>query len=262
MKLDGKVAVITGGASGMGAATARLFVEEGARVVIGDIQDEKGEAVAAELGASVVYTHADVSAGEDLQSLMRSAIDRFGGLDVLFNNAGVALPEGEIIDCTEQLFDRILATNLKSVWVGDEVRVAGHGRSGWRLDREHGLHRGLRALRHEAAYGASKAGIIQLTRVCAIDYAERGIRANCILPRRNPDAPDYDNPVEAVVATPRSWPPSWPIYSRSPAPASPRISPKPRSGSPATIPRSSRARRSSWMGAGLPLLARPHVAAG
>ena len=194
MKLDGKVAVITGGASGMGAATARLFVEEGARVVIGDIQDEKGEAVAAELGASGAYTHADVSAGEDLQSLMRSAIDRFGGLDVLFNNAGVALAEGEIIDCTEELFDRILATNLKSVWLGMKYALPAMVEAGGGSIVSTASIAGLRALRHEAAYGASKAGIIQLTRVCAIDYAERGIRANCICPGGILTPLIYDNP--------------------------------------------------------------------
>lgn len=194
MKLDGKVAVITGGASGMGAATSRLFVEEGARVVIADIQDDKGEAIATELGEAAVYVHADVSAGEDLGNLMRTAVDRFDHLDVLFNNAGVALAEGDIIDCPEDLFDRIIATNMKSVWLGMKYALPAMIESGGGSIVSTASIAGLRALRHEAAYGASKAGIIQLTRVCAVDFAERGIRANCICPGGILTPLIYDNP--------------------------------------------------------------------
>src|SRR5438477_10995840 len=87
-RLDGKVAIITGGASGMGEASARLFVQEGARVVIGDVQEEKARAVAASLGAACVAVRTDVTSGEDVQGLVRTAIDRFGKLNVMYNNAG------------------------------------------------------------------------------------------------------------------------------------------------------------------------------
>ena len=109
-RLDGKVAIITGGASGMGEATARLFVREGAKVVIGDVQEEKGEAVAASLAGSCVYKAADVSSSEDVRALVRTAVDRFGKLDIMYNNAGIGGGEGSIIDCTEEVFDRIQAS--------------------------------------------------------------------------------------------------------------------------------------------------------
>ena len=117
-RLDGKVAIITGGASGMGEATAKLFVQEGARVVIGDVQDEKGQAVAASIGPECVFVRTDVSSSEDVRALVRSAADRFGGLDIMYNNAGIGGGEGSILECTEETFDRIIAVDLKAVWLG------------------------------------------------------------------------------------------------------------------------------------------------
>ena len=117
-RLDGKVAVITGGASGMGEATARLFVSEGARVVIGDLQREKGEAVAASIGPECRFVATDVSSSEDVQGLVNAAVQGFGKLDIMYNNAGIGGGEGSILECSEETFDRIIAVDLKAVWLG------------------------------------------------------------------------------------------------------------------------------------------------
>ena len=100
-RLDGKVAVITGGASGMGESAAQIFVREGARVVIGDTQKEKGEAVANGIGAECKFVATDVSSSEDVRALVRTAVDGFGRIDIMYNNAGIGGGEGSIVDCTE-----------------------------------------------------------------------------------------------------------------------------------------------------------------
>ena len=117
-RLDGKVAVITGGASGMGEASARLFVAEGARVAIGDVQGELAEAVAKSLGDRAIALAVDVSRSADVKRLVDAAVARFGRLDVMFNNAGIGGTEGLIHETSEEVFDRILAVDLKAVWLG------------------------------------------------------------------------------------------------------------------------------------------------
>jgi NAD(P)-dependent dehydrogenase (short-subunit alcohol dehydrogenase family) len=133
MRLDGKVAVITGGASGMGKATASLFVAEGARVVIGDVQAEAVRAVAESLGRECVAVRADVTSGEDVAGLIRTAVERFGKLDVVFNNAGGVLREADgarrataeadgarrrLADMSEDQWNGMIALNLTSAWLG------------------------------------------------------------------------------------------------------------------------------------------------
>src|SRR5262252_3992266 len=108
-RLDGKVAVITGGASGMGEAATRLFVREGARVVIGDVQKDKAEALAAGLDGRAIARVADVSRSADVKALVDLALTRFGRLDVMFNNAGIGGAEGLIHETSEDVFDRIVA---------------------------------------------------------------------------------------------------------------------------------------------------------
>src|SRR5262245_51468397 len=110
-RLDGKVAVITGAASGMGEATARLFAEQGAAVLIADLQDAKGEAAAKQIeaaGGRAAYLHTDVSSGEDVQAMFRRAAELFGGVDVVYNNAGIGFSEGRIGDAAEEDFDRVI----------------------------------------------------------------------------------------------------------------------------------------------------------
>jgi NAD(P)-dependent dehydrogenase (short-subunit alcohol dehydrogenase family) len=181
-RLDGKVAVITGGASGMGEATARLFVNEGARVVIGDIQRAKGEQVAASIGPNCTFLPVDVASSEDVRALVRSAVDTFGRLDVMYNNAGIGGGEGSIADCPEDVFDRIIAVDLKAVWLGMKHSLPYLAANGGGSIITTASVSGIMGMPGQGAYGAAKGGVMQLTRVCAVEYAAHGIRANCICP--------------------------------------------------------------------------------
>ena len=181
-RLDGKVAVITGGASGMGESTAQLFVREGARVVIGDVQREKGEAVAASLGDACVFTSVDVSSSEDVRALVRTAVDRFGKLDIMYNNAGIGGGEGSIVDCSEETFDRIIAVDLKAVWLGMKHALPYLIANGGGSIITTASVSAFMGMPGQGAYGSAKGGVVQLTRVCAIENAGTGVRANCICP--------------------------------------------------------------------------------
>jgi NAD(P)-dependent dehydrogenase (short-subunit alcohol dehydrogenase family) len=181
-RLDGKVAVITGGASGMGEATAHLFVREGARVVIGDVQAEKGEAVARTVGPNCLFVRTDVSSSEDVRALVRTAVDRLGRLDVMYNNAGIGGGEGPIVDCSEETFDRIIAVDLKAVWLGIKHALPFLIANGGGSIITTASISGLVGMQGQGAYGAAKGGVIQLTRVAAIENAAHHVRVNCICP--------------------------------------------------------------------------------
>ncbi len=181
-RLEGKVAVITGGGSGMGEASARLFVREGARVVIGDLQKEKGEAVATSIGPECRFVPADVSVSEDVRSLVRAAVDTFGRLDVIYNNAGIGGGEGPIADCPEEVFDRIIAVDLKAVWLGMKHALPYLIANGRGSIITTASVSGIMGMPGQGAYGSAKGGVMQLTRVCAIENADKGVRANCICP--------------------------------------------------------------------------------
>ncbi len=192
-RLDDTVAIITGGASGMGAAAARAFVREGAKVAIGDVQIEKAEEVAAALGDGCVAVRVDVTSGEDVQALVRTAIDRFGKLDVVYNNAGGGRrPEtgvqsegvGSALthELSEQAWDDTINLNLKAVWLGMKYslpHLIANGGGSIITTASVSAYMGMRG---QAAYGAAKGGVVQLTRVVAIEYAQQGIRANCVAP--------------------------------------------------------------------------------
>lgn len=197
--LQGKVAVITGGAGTLGSATARLFVDEGARVVISDINAERGQALADELGANTLFKQTDVSDPGQMQALVDFAVAQFGGLDVMFNNAGFAgAVHPRLFDDDFADFHQVMSVNLLSVMTGSRfaaMHMAQHG-GGSIINTS-----SLAALTFGPpifTYRAAKTGVIQFSQCIARDVAEFGIRVNCIAPGRIPAGMTFYDMAEAV----------------------------------------------------------------
>ncbi|MCG8346780.1 MAG: glucose 1-dehydrogenase [Chloroflexales bacterium] len=181
-KLDGQVAVITGGASGIGMATVRLFVEEGSRVIIADMQDDQGEQLAAELGSSVAYLHTDVSQESDVKAAIDQAVTRFGRLDCLFNNAGISGAVGPIETISAEGYDHTMSVLLRGVFLGMKHAAPILKRQGAGSIISTASVAGLQAGHGPHIYSAAKAAIIHLTRSVAMELGESGVRVNCICP--------------------------------------------------------------------------------
>src|SRR5438876_910888 len=180
-RLDGKVAIVTGGASGIGAATARRFVAEGARVVIADVNDEAGEGVARALGAAAAHRHTDVGSLADLEAAVAFAVARFGGLDVMHNNAALT-GGGYVAEIEPEVWELSLRVMLTGVFYGMRAaRPALLARGGGSIISTSSVE-GFFGEMMAAPYCTAKAGIINLTRTVAIEYGRKNIRANCICP--------------------------------------------------------------------------------
>jgi NAD(P)-dependent dehydrogenase (short-subunit alcohol dehydrogenase family) len=179
-ELDGKVAVITGGANGIGRTTAEVFVEEGARVVVADIDDEAGEALIAQLGEAAAFRHTDVSEAQSVQAAVELAVAHFGALHVMVNNAGIASSFRRLMSDDLRDFERVMAVDLYGVMVGTQqaARRMGGGGSINNITSIAGISPGVGL----STYRAAKAGVIHFTRCAAIELAELGIRANVIAP--------------------------------------------------------------------------------
>ena len=184
MRLENKVALISGGARGQGAAEARLFAKEGARVVIGDILEEEGRQVEAEineLGGECLFVRLDVTSESDWQQAAAAATARFGKLDILVNNAGI-FKLGSVEDTSEELWDEIMDINSKGVFLGTKVAIPEMRKVGGGSIINISSVAGLIGTAYSAAYGASKGAVRLLTKSTAIQYAGEGIRANSIHP--------------------------------------------------------------------------------
>src|SRR3989442_795135 len=180
-RLDGKVAIVTGGASGIGAATVRRFVAEGARVVIADLNDEAGEGVARALGAAAAYRHADVGSLADLEAAVAFARERFGGLDVMHNNAAMS-GGGYVAEIEPEVWEQSLRVMLTGVFYGTRAAIpALLARGGGSIISTSSVE-GFFGEMMAAPYCTAKAGIINLMRTVALEYGRRNIRANCICP--------------------------------------------------------------------------------
>ncbi|MBI2963131.1 MAG: glucose 1-dehydrogenase [Deltaproteobacteria bacterium] len=181
-RLDGKVAVITGGASGMGAGTVRRFVAEGARVVIADLADERGAALAGELGAAAAYAHTDVAREDDVARAIALAVDRWDRLDCVFNNAGLGgvdeILENIPLDGYRQTMDVLLTGVL--LGIKHAAPIMKKQRSGSIINT--GSVAGMQAGYGPHVYSAAKAAVIQLSRSAAMELGEWGVRVNCICP--------------------------------------------------------------------------------
>ena len=181
-KLDGKVALITGGASGMGAGTVRRFVAEGARVVISDVTDERGSKLAEELGASAIYAHADVAREDDVAGAIAHAVERWGRLDCIFNNAGF----GGVDDILEAIpmdgYQQTMDVLVKGVLLGIKhaAPIMKKQRSGSIINT--GSVAGMQAGYGPHVYSLAKAAVIHLSRCAAMELGEWGVRVNCICP--------------------------------------------------------------------------------
>jgi len=180
-RLEGKVAIVTGAASGIGAATARRFVAEGARVLVADIQDEAGEAVARALGGAAAYRHTDVTSLADLEAGVAFAVERWGGLDVIHNNAA-ATGGGYIGELDPAVWRSSLAVMLDAVFYGMRAAIPAMVRRGGGSIISTSSVEGLFGEVLAAPYCTAKAAIINLTRTVALEYGRRNIRANCICP--------------------------------------------------------------------------------
>lgn len=181
-RLQGKVALITGGTSGIGAATVRLFVEEGASVVATGRNSERGRGLAAELGARVAYVQGDVSRESDVNGAVDEAVRRFGRLDCLFNNAGSISVGGRIDEISVDGFDQTLGVFLRGVFLGMKHAAPIMKRQGAGSIINNASIAGLRAGISGHVYSAAKAAVVHLSRSVAMELGEHGIRVNCICP--------------------------------------------------------------------------------
>jgi len=180
-RLDGKVAIVTGGASGIGAATVRRFVGEGARVVVADINDDAGEALARSLGASAAFRHTDVTSLAEVEAAVAFAVQRWGGLDVIHNNAA-ATGGGYVADIEPDVWDWSVKLMMTAVFYGMRAAIpAMLARGGGSIISTSSVE-GMFGEVMSAPYCTAKAAIINLTRTVAIEYGRRNIRANCICP--------------------------------------------------------------------------------
>ena len=179
--LEGKVALISGGARGMGAAEARLFVAEGGRVVIGDVLDDEGKATAAAIGDSAHYVHLDVTQEADWQSVVAETEARFGRLDVLVNNAGV-LRFGLLDDTELADYEFVIRINQIGVFLGMKSVVAAMRRAGGGSIVNISSMAGLRGIGGALAYTASKFAVRGMTKVAAIELGSSNIRVNSVHP--------------------------------------------------------------------------------
>jgi len=179
-RLEGKVALITGGSSGIGEATVRLFASEGCSVVIADIQDERGLALAEEVGAD--YVHMDVSKEEDVKKGIEFTIKKHGRLDCIFNNAGIAGAVGGLDDVTVEAFDKTLAVNLRGVFQGTKYAARQMRKQGNGSIINTASVAAIRTGYGNHIYSASKAGVIQFTKSVSMELGEDNIRVNCVLP--------------------------------------------------------------------------------
>jgi NAD(P)-dependent dehydrogenase (short-subunit alcohol dehydrogenase family) len=186
-ELAGKVAIVTGGASGIGRATVELFAQEGAKVVIADVDAARGEEVAARVGPAAAFKRTDVSDADQVQELVDFAVARFGGLHVMFNNAGVSDGAyGSFLDDDLKNFDRVVAVNLFGVMVGSQRAARHMAKHGGGSIINTTSTAAIKATRGVMTYRATKAAVVQFSRALAIDLAEHGIRVNCVAPGHIP----------------------------------------------------------------------------
>jgi len=184
-ELETKVAIVTGASSGIGRAAVDLFAAEGAVVIAADVDDRKGQQLADELARkdlTCAFAHVDVSKESDVEAMVHFAMSEYGRLDVLFNNAGIEGEQAPTADATIDNWERVIAINLKGVFLGMKHGIRAMLRTGGGSIINNASVAGMVGFPGIPAYCASKGGVIQLTRTAALEYASQGVRVNCLCP--------------------------------------------------------------------------------